>query len=215
MKILVTVLLVSILSFLGFALAENSKRKENSSPTENHGQEKAHKHDEKGHEHGKEEAHEHGKEEAHEHGKEEAHEHGKEEAHEHGKEEAHEHGHEDGERNNVGPDKGVLEASEETGFKLRDGVEERFGIKAMILTSEKQILLPKEAIVYSKEEYQVFRKRDGFWKPIDVTIARKSSGVVVSSNDLKSRDEVAIEAVGFLKIVELSVFGPAIEGHIH
>jgi hypothetical protein len=38
---------------------------------------------------------------------------------------------------------------------------------------------------------------------------------MVESSELKAGDQVAIEGTGFLKIVELSVFGPAIEGHIH
>ena len=202
MKIFAAAILMALLSFIGFAQSQKSPKNDEtlpSSPAGNHGQEK-------GHEHGKE---------GHEHGKKEAHEHGKEEAHEHGKEEAHEHGHEDGERRNVGPDKGVLEASEDLGFKLREGVEERFGIKTQSITSEKPGNLPKGTIVYSKEEYQIFRKRDGFWKPIDVKATRKGDSVSIESKDLKAGDLVAIEGTGFLKIVELSVFGPAIEGHIH
>lgn len=145
------------------------------------------------------------------HGQEKVHEHGKEEVLEHG----HGHGHEEVERRNVGPDKGVLEANEDIGFKLREGVEERFGIKSQQLSSEKPGNMPEGAIVYSKEDYQVFRKRNGFWKPVTVKAARKGDLVSVESKELKTGDLIAVNGTGFLKLVELSVFGPAIEGHIH
>jgi hypothetical protein len=165
----------------------------------------------------KEEAHEHGKEETHEQGKEDEHDHGKEEAHEHGKEDEHGHGDEEGhsEVNNVGPDKGVLEANEESGFKLRPEVEVNFQLKQETLSSGSSWNFPKNTIVYSQKEYQVFRKRDGFWKAVDVSIEKKSDSVTIKSKDLRSGDSIATEGNGFLKIIEQSVFGPAIEGHVH
>jgi hypothetical protein len=204
MKLFLVTILIAILGAMGFAEAKKAQTKEASpsSPSMNHGQEK-------GHEHGKEEGHQHGKEEGHQHDKEEGHQNDKEEGHDH------DHGHEEGERRNVGPDKGVLEASEDLGFKLREGVEERFGIKSQPLISEKPGNLPKGAIVYSKEDYQVFRRRDGFWKPITVKAKRRGDVVSIESGELKAGDFIAIDGTGFLKIVELSVFGPAIEGHIH
>lgn len=194
MKFSIATIFITIMSVIGFAEAQKSQKIKDasaSSPAINHEQEKGHEHDAEGHEHDKDEAHEQGKDEAHEHG------------------------HEEGEKRNVGPDKGVLESSEDLGFKLREGVEERFGIKSQAIRSEKAGHLPKSVIVYSKEDYQVFRKRDGFWKPIKVVATRRGDVVSVESRELKAGDLIAIDGIGFLKIVELSVFGPAIEGHIH
>lgn len=126
-----------------------------------------------------------------------------------------EHGHEEETRRNVGPDKAVLEADEHVGFRLRDGVEERLGIKTQALSSTKEMRLGKAALVFSREEYQVFRKRSGFWRAIDVKAERKGAYFLVKSPELKPGDTIAVEAVGLLKVVELSVFGPAVEGHIH
>lgn len=194
MKFLIVIGLIAIMSAIGFSQAQKAKdNAPQSTPAENHRPEKGHEHGAKGHEYGNEEAHKHSSEEGRGHG----------------------HGHEEGEKNNVGPDKGVLEAREGLGFKLREGVEERFGIKSQRVSSGKPGNLPKEAIVYSKEDYQIFRKRNGFWKPITVKAARKGDVVSIDTGELKAGDQVAIDGTGFLKIVELSVFGPAIEGHIH
>lgn len=200
MKFFIATILITIISAIGISAAQKSQKNMDASPSSpsiNHGQEQEHS------------------TKSHEHNKEEAHEHGKEEAQVHDKVEADEHGHEEGERRNVGPDKGVLEASEDLGFKLRKGVEERFGIKSLPISTGKPGNLPKGAVVYSKEDYQVFRRRDGFWKPIKVKATRRGDVVAVETTELKAGDQVAIEGLGFLKIVELSVFGPAIEGHIH
>jgi hypothetical protein len=125
-----------------------------------------------------------------------------------------EHGeHAEDEYPNVGPDKGILKADEDRGFKLRDGVEARFSISRQTLGKDR--LFPKDAILYSKEDIQIFRKRDGYWKAIDVSIVRKGQLVSLASDELRADDEIAVQGAGFLKIMELSVFGPAMQGHIH
>lgn len=126
-----------------------------------------------------------------------------------------EHGHGHAVSNLVGPDKAVLEANEASGFLLRPGVEERLGIESQPLATGKVGQVPRAAIVYSKEDYQVFRKRDGFWKAIDVKVLRKREFFTIATDDLKKGDSIAVQGAGLLKIVEQSVFGPAIEGHIH
>ncbi|RZA25517.1 MAG: hypothetical protein EOP10_06615 [Proteobacteria bacterium] len=115
--------------------------------------------------------------------------------------------------NNVGPDKAVLTLNE-TGFQLREGVEERFEVKTVTYSS-KEVLLPKESIVYSKEEYQVLRRRSKLWKSIDVDVKRKGRFVIIQGADLKLGDVIAIQGAGLLKVIEISVSGPEPEGHIH
>ena len=193
MKMFGIILAISILGLIGYTSKSRSDEAKN---IEGHKQEK-----EVGHDHDNEKGHEHAEEGAG-HG---------EKGHEHAEEG---HGHDEEERRNVGPDKGVLDANEELGFKLRAGVEERFGITTQMVHST-SLTLPRGAIVYSKEEYEVFRKRNDYWKALDVEITRKADSVLIKSHELKAGDSVAIKGVGFLKIVELSVFGPAIEGHIH
>lgn len=114
----------------------------------------------------------------------------------------------------VGPSKGVLEADEHIGFKLRSGVEERYQVKTLTVGASPWIW-PRGVILYSKGDRQVFRKRDGFWLAVDVSYERRGENVVIQSPLLKAGDQVATSGSGLLKIVELHVFSEEESGHIH
>ena len=96
---------------------------------------------------------------------------------------------------NVGPSKGVIAADEHDGFKLSPEALKNFDLK-MIKVVDPSIKIPAAAILYTGEEVNIFRLRDGFFKRIDAT-----------SKDLKSGDEIVVSGVGFLRIVELAAFG--------
>ncbi len=119
-------------------------------------------------------------------------------------------------RPGVGADKGVIKADEDEGFVLHPSAAENFAIKIMPLKIGPNWTVPRQALVYSGLEIQVFRQRDGYWKTVDVKIVRKTAANVdISSSELKAGDQLAIDGIGFLKIIEQSVFGPASEGHGH
>ncbi len=127
----------------------------------------------------------------------------------------HEHGAEE-KLNKVGPDKGVVKASESLGFMLKDKVERNFSITKQKLPAQGPFVIPTTALLLSGMEKKVFRYRNNYWKAVTVEITRKSSGQsIIKSTELAAGDSIAITGVGFLKIIEQSVFGPAIEGHVH
>lgn len=133
-----------------------------------------------------------------------------------------EHGHDDKhdsdqEKNpQVGPNKGILMASEEDGIKLSPEAEKNFEIKKIKVLTANAIEIPKNAIVTAGLEVNLYRYRSGFYKRIDFReIKRLGNTVQVQSKDLKSGDEIAITGLGFLRIAELSAFSGAPEGHSH
>jgi len=127
----------------------------------------------------------------------------------------HEHGHEE-ERANVGPNKGVLEADEQQGFKLNQNAEKNFSIQSIPISKSGTLVVPMQALLFSGMEKQIFRNRGGYWKAVDIKIIKRNSHeATIESKDLTKGDDIAVAGVGFLKIVEQSVFGPAIEGHVH
>lgn len=142
------------------------------------------------------------------------HEHGKEHS-ESGEKDVHGHSHEE-ERTNVGPDKGVTTADEDKGFVIKEHVEANFSIKMQKIKGSNTMLVPKAALLFSGVEKQVFRNRETYWKAVDVKILKQSKDMFeITSNELQAGDSIAISGVGFLKIIEQSVFGPVIEGHVH
>lgn len=130
-------------------------------------------------------------------------------AHEEGEE-----GHKDG-NNQVGPTKGILEAEKGKGFKLSPEAEKKFEIQK-IKVGAGLILVPKNAIVTSGEEINIFRLRGGFYSRIDfIEVSRSASSITIKSKDLMVGDEIVIKGIGFLRMTEIAAFDGAPAGHSH
>lgn len=116
----------------------------------------------------------------------------------------------------VGPDKGIVEANKEKGFKLSAEAERNFGIQKIKVLKIQSLEIPKNAIVTAGMEVNLYRYRDGYYKRIDFkTIASNQSSATVTSKDLVLNDEVAVSGLGFLRISEISAFDGAPAGHSH
>lgn len=173
-------------------------------------------------EHGHDDAHG-DKDHEHEHAEEvKAGENGDSHAHDEGAEHGHaehdEHGHEEGEEggSGVGPDKGVLEASEEQGIRLAPEAIKTFELETVKINGSQEWIIPASAQVKTLEELNIYRLRAGFFKRIDFAIVRAFQNQLhISSKELASGDEVVTAGVGFLRIAELVAFGGAAEGHSH
>lgn len=134
--------------------------------------------------------------------------------HKHEGERGHEEEHE--ESTQVGPDKGILEASEENGIKLSPEAEKNFEILKIKISAQGNTQIPKSAIVTAVSEINVFRYRNGFYKRIDFEkIVQEQTKITIKSKDLKPGDEIALTGLGFLRIAEIAAFGGAPEGHSH
>lgn len=169
--------------------------------------------------HADEESHEHGKEEGHsesEHKGEEKHDsEGHEDHKEHDGEES---GHADHEEENsqVGPNKGITEASEENGIKLSPEAEKNFEIEKVAVNKDGKVSIHISSIVTAGIEVNVFRYRRGFYKRIDFkTVNQANHQITLTSKDLASGDFVVIQGLGFLRIAEIAAFGGAPTGHSH
>ncbi len=136
---------------------------------------------------------------------------------EHGEDEEHG-GHDESEEANpqVGPTKGILEASKDNGIKLSPEAEKNFEITKLGVLGNGNFQIPKSAIVTAATEVNLFRFRNGFYKRIDfILVSKTSDKATVNSKDLKPGDEVVITGLGFLRIAEIAAFGGAPEGHSH
>ncbi len=142
------------------------------------------------------------------------HKHSDEESEEHGHGDEHAHGEE--ENPQVGPNKGILAASENEGIKLSPEAEKNFEIQKFKVIANSAFEIPKEAVVTAGLEVNLYRYRAGFYKRVDFEqISRSGNKIQIRSKDLKSGDEIAITGLGFLRIAEIAAFGGAPEGHSH
>jgi len=129
-------------------------------------------------------------------------------------EDSHGHGHEENER--IGEGKGIVEYNEKEGFRLSPEATKNFSLKTQTLLGKGPWTLPLSAVLYSGEEVNLYRLREGHVKRIDFKIQRKNKeSLVVSSSDLSAGDQVAIDGVGFLRIAELAATGQTPDGHAH
>jgi len=120
------------------------------------------------------------------------------------------------ENTQVGPDKGITEASEKDGIKISQAAERNFDIERIKVHSSGPILISKKAIVTSGDEVNLYRFRNGYYKRIDFSIANKvGDQISVTSKELKAGDEIVIRGMGYLRVAEIAAFGGAPEGHSH
>lgn len=212
MKKLILIMFFGVLIFCGISLsasddhAEHDHTKKNEAKAQSEKSESSDSHEKPsdGHEHEEEKGHDHAEEEGHS-DKEEDHKHA-EGGDDHGEEE----------NSQVGPDKGIIAASESEGIKLSQEAEKNFEIQRVKIGQSGQIEIPKTAIVTAGEEVNLFRYRNGFYKRVDFQqIGKNGSKIKVRSKDLKNGDEIALTGLGFLRLAEVSAFGGAAEGHSH
>lgn len=140
----------------------------------------------------------------------------KEHSHQEGETQADEH-EEEGSVSNVGPDKGVLEASKAKGFKLTKEAVAHLGIKAVAPKKEGDyFLLPKSALVSVMRERFIYTLNDGFYKPVEIIVVRSSgSQILVKPEHGEITGQVATEGVHFLRNIEVDVFSGDEGGHHH
>lgn len=118
---------------------------------------------------------------------------------------------------NVGEDKGVTEASIQKGFKLTPESVKHLGIKTIEPKKEGQsFMLPKSALVSVKREHFVYTLSGGFYKAIEVKVAKTSSTqITVTPEHDPILGQVAIEGVHFLRNIEIDIFSGDEGGHHH
>lgn len=120
------------------------------------------------------------------------------------------------ENSSVGADKGITAFDEHDGFKLSAEAVKNFDLKSLLLKGAGPWEVPNSATLYSGEEINIYRLRDGFYKRIDfVVVTKGASQMKIKSEDLKADDHVVVQGIGFLRTAEIVASGGAPEGHSH
>lgn len=108
----------------------------------------------------------------------------------------------------IGPDKGILEVSESLGFKISPEAEKNFDLQFLSVTSGTNLKVPKSAIIFSGEEKNIYRQREGFFKRLDLDSIKKSgTEYIISAKDLRAGDKIVSHGLGLLRIAEIAAGG--------
>jgi len=146
---------------------------------------------------------------------------GEEGDHDHASSEEDDHDHTDGESDeeegkNIGSTKGIVEFSKKDGFKLSPEALKNFDLSYLELKGQGPWILSKSSVVYSGNESNLFRKRNGYFKSVDFRIVQDlGDRISVKSIELQEGDQLALTGLGFLRIAEVAATGGVSHGHTH
>lgn len=102
----------------------------------------------------------------------------------------------------IGPTQGITEYSEKLGFKLGDKAIARFKLKFATVPEGAAFQPPAEAVVRVLGEKGVYRRRDGYFKRVEVS-------------ELKPGDEILASGTGFVRVIESAFGKPEVDEHGH
>jgi len=111
---------------------------------------------------------------------------------------------EEGGKPKVGSDMAVTQADSKLGFKLAESAKKRMGVQTQKVIGKGSFSVPSQALVFTRNEVGIYRKREDWFKFISVVIVSKSkSDSKIQSNDLSDSDEVAIAGTGILRVSDI------------
>lgn len=211
------------------AKKEKAHSKDESDHTENHDHEEKNKEHEKDHhDHAQEESGQH-KDEVHgdhedndKHSNQDNHKNHDDHADHSDHNEKDEHGdanHDDHEEegegsSGVGPDKGILEKSEQ-GFKLSPEAIKSFELKIQTV-SNKSSEFPRATLVEIKDGKFVYRIRENWIKRVSVKVLKKNKDtVILELSQFQAGDKIIVGGTGFIRVSELVAEEGVSHGHSH
>lgn len=114
----------------------------------------------------------------------------------------------------VGPDKAVLEANHDEGFRLAEKAVANLGLKWAPAKGEGgSWTVPRSALVQFQDHTALYRLRDGWFLRLDVSAVTKGAEATVKTAGLRAGDSVVTEGVGLLRATDLDVEGGEDDDH--
>ena len=111
-------------------------------------------------------------------------------------------------KSRIGPGKAVLEAVEANGIRLSEKAIQNLNLRFAPVGRDGVIQMPRSSLVKFQDFLAVYRKRDGWFKMVEVEPQVQGGMALVESKDLKTGDEVVVENAPLLRVVDLDVWGP-------
>lgn len=111
-------------------------------------------------------------------------------------------------KNRFGPGKAVIEAQEASGIKLSEKATRNLELQFTSVTQTGTVAVPPAALIKFQDFFSIYRKRDGWFKMLEVEPRSSNGKVTISSKELKAGDEVVITNADLLRVVDLDVWGP-------
>lgn len=114
----------------------------------------------------------------------------------------------EGKKGRVGPGKAVVEASEKDGLKLSEKALKNLELDFMAVLGGTNISVPASALVHFQDFSAIYRLRNGWFKMVEIEPTIRGQMAQFNSKDISSGDQIVISNPGFIRVIELDVFGP-------
>ncbi|MGE3341736.1 MAG: hypothetical protein AB7J46_07665 [Candidatus Altimarinota bacterium] len=102
----------------------------------------------------------------------------------------------------------MLEAIEANGIKLSEKASQNLNLRLATVLNDGVSKVPTSALVKFQDFLAVYRKRDGWFKMVEVEPRFQDQKALISSKDIKAGDELVVENASLLRVVDLDVWGP-------
>lgn len=115
---------------------------------------------------------------------------------------------EEGKKGRVGPGKAVVEASEKDGLKISEKALKNLDLEFMAVSNRSTFTVPIAALVHFQDFSAIYRERGGWFKMVEIDPVIRGSVAQFASKDISPGDRIVVRNSGFIRVIELDVFGP-------
>lgn len=115
---------------------------------------------------------------------------------------------EEGKKGRVGPGKAVVEATEKDGLKLSDKALKNLDLEFITASSASTLAVPATALVHFQDFTAIYRERAGWFKMVEIEPILRGPTAHFTSKDISPGDRIVTRNSGFIRVIDLDVFGP-------
>lgn len=113
----------------------------------------------------------------------------------------------EGKKDRIGPGKAVIESSEKEGLRLSQRAVKNLELEYMTATSS-TLKVPISSLIQFQDFSAVYRERAGWFKMVEIEPTLLGESVQFTSKDILKGDRIVTKNAGFLRVIDLDVFGP-------
>lgn len=115
---------------------------------------------------------------------------------------------EEGKKGRVGPGKAVVEASEKEGLKLSEKALKNLELEFTTANNASVLVVPVTALVHFQDFSAIYRERAGWLKMVEIEPVIHGATAQFTSKDILPGDRIVTKNSGFVRVIDLDVFGP-------
>lgn len=115
---------------------------------------------------------------------------------------------EEGKKERIGPGKAVIEASEKEGLKLSQKAVKNLELEFMTAANNPTLRIPLSSLVRFQDFSAIYREREGWFKMVEIEPTIVGASVQFTSRDILPGDRIVTRNAGFIRVIDLDVFGP-------